>query len=188
MKIDPYAHGVLKPEAHDRLVADIENISRDASIQPKWIWTPLAETVSAKEVEWVRRFRYHREEGSSGLCLMGTDADGGVEDRMAAIAGALVRNFIRARVSTVGQLVERLSSGEPVPTSTCLLLPNFFIGKAMGAVLADWKTALLFDAILERHLSGLQTVVYVSSMKSLRSEYGAAFEQHIQSNYQILEF
>ncbi len=182
--MDPYASGILKREVHARLVADLDNIARDAAIQPKWIWTPLEQTVSPAEVEWVKRFRYHPHEGRAGLCLTGKSPEG-VEDRMCAIAGALVRNFIRARVYTVGQLIELLADGEPAPTSTCLLIPNFFLGKALGASLVDWKVTLLFDALLDRHLRGLQTVLYASDLKAMAVEYGAAIAQHVKSNYQL---
>jgi hypothetical protein len=185
--IDPYKTGVLVPEVHERLVLDIENIARDASIQPIHIMTPLAKAVTAKEVDWVRGFKRHPSEGVSGLCYVGKKPKQPIEDRMAAIAGALVRNFVRARIFTVGQMMEFLEDKRgSVPEASCLLIPNFFIEKAMAGQTSSWKIPPLLDLLLDRHLTGKQTVIYASSMEALAAEYGAAFEAHVNAHYTIV--
>lgn len=185
MLADPYATGVLKEEVHNRVVADIANIARDAAIQPHHIWTPLAETCTAKEVEWVRRFKFHSGEGVSGLCLTGKNPKVPIEDHMAAIAGALIRNFIRARVFTVGALLEMKANGS-APMPTCLLIPNFFFEKAEAGQVSSWKVPDLLDLLLDRHMQGLQTVIHVSSLPGLEAEYGSAFAKHIKGHYEIV--
>lgn len=182
---DPYETGVLDRHVHARLVADITNIARDAAIQAKWIWMPLADTVSPTEVDWVKKFHLHTAQGKTGFCLVG-EAKVSVEDRMSAIAGALLRNFVRARVFTIGQLLERTADRDTT-SATCLLVPNFFLGKAQGGHIPDWKVSLVYDLLLERHLSGRQTVIYVASMKALAVEYGAAIAKHINTNFHVLE-
>lgn len=179
---DPYATGVLHKAVHDRLVADLPDVARDALIQPRWIWTPLAEAVNPKIVDWVRTFRQHDD--VSGLCLTGSKAVA-VEDQISAIAGALVRNFIRARVFTVGHLLDALEAGFP-PSSTCLLIPNAYTGKASGAALPTWKVTALQDLLLDRHMRGQKTVIYVSDMNSFHIEYGSAFYNLVNNHYDIV--
>lgn len=178
--IDPFATGVLRPETHGRLVADIKNVAADAAIALDWLWTPLAESVSEDEVTWVKRFRFHVTEGEFGLVLTGK-ADG-VEDRMSAIAGALVRNFIRAQVITLGRLLDLHESGD-TPKASVLLVPNFFVGKAGGATLPNWKITALHDILLDRQMKGKQTVLYVSDQKAMAAEYGTVLAQFIASRY-----
>lgn len=178
---DPYASGVLKPEVHSRLVADLERIARDAAIQPRWVYTPLADQVPAGVLEWVRQFRSHVETGRTGLCLVG-GVNSGAESVMSAVAGALVRNFIRARVLTAGQVADMLDRGQS-PEATCLLVPNLHAGKTAGAAVPAWRAAMLLDLLLERHLSGLQTVIHVSELKALKTDFGSGFSAMLGSHY-----
>lgn len=183
---DPYATGVLDPDEHGRLVADIDHVARDANIQPHWIWTPLAEICSTAEIAWVRRFHFHKTEGISGLCYLGRDPDPEVEDRMAAMAGALTRNYVRARIMTVNGLIEAADNGA-VPDMSCLLIPNFFVEKAAGGTQAPWRVSVLLDALLHRQTLGLQTVLYVSDMDAMGAEYGSALKRHVSAHYRVVE-
>jgi hypothetical protein len=123
--------GVLDPEVHARLVADIDHIAAAAGITKDWILRPLAQTVPPDMVEWVKRYRFHAREGRTGLALIGRDIDPTPETAMSAMAGALTRNFILAQVMTLGQVMEALKDGMP-PVASCLLIPNFFIEKSQG--------------------------------------------------------
>jgi hypothetical protein len=179
-----FATGVLNPETHARFVADITSIAQDAAITPEWLWRPLADSVSGDEVTWVKRFKMHSREGVAGLCLTGKAPN--VEDRLSAIAGALVRNFIRARVFTVGHLFD-LNEAGAIPDPTCLVIPNFFLGKAGGTSIPAWKVSVLHDVLVERQMKGRQTVLYVSDMKALAAEYGSATAQFIASRYELVD-
>jgi hypothetical protein len=185
MKIDPFASGVLKPDAHGRLVADLENISRAVNIPQHWIWTPLADICAPAEVAWVKRFRFHTPEGRAGLCHLGREPKMEIETRMAAIAGALTRNFVRARMMTLNDVLAGLEDGE-VPDMTCLLIPNFFVEKKQGGNQPAWRVSQLFDLLVSRHTAGLQTVLYVSDMEMLGSEYGAAIKRHVAGLYELV--
>ena len=105
---------------------------------------------------------------------------------MYALAGALVRNFVRARVITVNSVIDQSQHGR-APEATCLLIPNFFLGKADGGGLPAWQVAILYDVLLARSAQGLQTVVYVSSLDLMKKEYGFNFTRLIQTNYKTLE-
>ena len=185
--LDPYASGVLHKQHHERLVAGIDGFARDAGIQPKWIWTRLADTCGPEEVEWVTKFRRHQADGESfGLCYLRKSPDAAPDVRMAAIAGALVRNFVRARVMTLGTVLDLLAAGEPVE-ATCLLIPNFFLAKNEGGTIAPWQVSALYDLLTHRGSMGLQTVISASSMVELGSEYGNAFSALVRNHYTVVE-
>lgn len=186
MNTDPYAAGVLDPEIHRRLVPNLERFARDANITPEWIWTPLGETCGPVEVGWVKRFRFHRGDKASGLVYVGWSPDPPVEDRMAAIAGVLIRNFINPRVMTVHELFNAANDGA-VPDISCLLVPDFFLGKAQGGDMPSWRVPLLLSALLQRHALGVQTVLHVSDPVAMGIEYGVALKRHIESHYVQVE-
>ena len=178
-----YKSGVLQKAHHERLVANIDGFARDAGIQPFWIWTPLAETVSAAEIDYVREFRRHRVEGKvQGLAYFRVTTKAEPERHMAALAGALVRNFVRARVMTLGKVLDAMAKHEEVE-ATCLLIPNFHLSKNEGGNIASWQVQHLHDLLVQRGQSGLQTVVYVSDFDSLRHDYGFALSRLIETNY-----
>ena len=123
LRTDPYATNVLNPAIHSRLVADIETYANDARIMPEAIWTPMAHACGADEINYVKRFKFHRSEGIAGLVFTGKgDAD--IDGRMRVMAGALVRNFIRARVMVATELVDAIDD-DGIPDMSALLLPNF---------------------------------------------------------------
>jgi hypothetical protein len=183
MHTDPYASGVLTKEHHDRLVADLDGHAKDAGIQQHWIWTPLAATCGGTEIDYVRRFKKHRVGGLiHGLCYVKASFAPDVEDRMFALAGAMVRNFVRGRVMTVGAVLDRIAKADPLDASA-LLIPNFFIAKAQGGGISSWHIAALYDLLVQRAARGDQTVIYATSLDDLGNEYGASFGALVQSHF-----
>jgi hypothetical protein len=185
--MDYYASGVLNPDVHARLVANIENIAADVGIQSHWITAPLIDTCGPQEIEWTRQFKFHAVNHRSGLVLTGRHAQPSPVNRMAAIAGALTRNFVACRVTTLNAMLALVMSGE-MPDVSCLLVPNFFTGKApTGGASPGWRTALLLDALLERHAKGQQTVLYVSDEVSMGMEYGEMLRKHLEQYFSTTE-
>ena len=101
---------------------------------------------------------------------------------MAAIAGALVRNFIRARVITLGAVLDEIAEDGP-PEATCLLIPNFFTPKAEGGTIATWQVSALYDLLVRRGAQSLQTVICCPSIEQLGMEYGAAFSTLVNQSF-----
>lgn len=184
--VNPYDSGVLDEEVHARLVQDIHNVALDANIQPYWIWTKLSDVCNPQVVDWVKTFRKHKVDGTSGLCLVGKLPQPSPLDQCCAIAGALTRNFIRARVFTLGQMLEKLDKHDP-PTATCLVIPNFFIEEAMGGHVAKWNQSTMADYLLQRRQAGLQTVIYATDMIRLEKEYGLTLSNFIKQHYVTVE-
>jgi hypothetical protein len=67
-----------------------------------------------------------------------------------------------------------------------LLIPNFFLSAAEGGTLASWQISSLFDYLTYRHIAGLQTVVYASSLDLMAKEYGLAFQRMAEAHYKQL--
>ena len=180
---DPYASGVLHKERDERLVAGLAKFSRDAGIQPYWVWTPIAELCGDAEREYLTAFRRQKNGALRGLAYVGEE-NGAVlmEDRMSAIAGLLTRNYVRARLITVGVLLERIAAGD-TPDHDCLLIPNFYMRKTDGGGIAPWQVAALCDLLLQRAASGQQTVVFVGSMTGLEAQYGPSCAALIKTRF-----
>lgn len=107
-------------------------------------------------MDWLINFH---DNGRPGLVLTGPDA----VRRCMAIAAALVRNFIDARVRTVDQMLD-----DPVE-ATVLLCPNFHL---IGSkTMPGWRIQKLYDLLLERYTRDLPTVVWVDSLLGVK-DYG----------------
>ena len=142
---DPWATKALDATRHKRLVMQKDKYASDAGIAPHFIWTPLAETCPTEEEQsWVKRYKFHRSEGFSGLLYLGDQFDPTIEVRMSGIAGALVRNFIRARLMSMETVYQFMKAGE-APTADCLLLPTFSAAKA-----DDRRQAQVSDMLIQR--------------------------------------
>ena len=187
LAVDPYASKVLVKEVHDRLVADIDNFARDAGIQKHWIWTSLKGIASNAEITYGRQFKQHQVSGAvSGLAYVGRDDELVVDDRMAALAGFLLRNFVRAKLMTLSAVLDAAKDGY-ISDATCLLVPNFFMSKKEGGGLPGWQVNLLLDLLTARKVHGLQTVIYVSDMDAMAQEYGLALSKMVAGNFAIVE-
>ncbi len=187
MAFDHFASGVLSPDHHDRLVANIDHYAKDAGIQPKWISTSLADTCGPEEVDYIRNFHFHRTGGKvQGLCYLRATPEADPETRMAAMAGALVRNFIRARVMTLGTVLDRIAKGGSVD-ATVLLVPNFCLSKDEGGSIATWQSHAMYDLLIQRANDGLQTVLYATSIVDLKAVCGLAPGRMIESHFLKIE-
>jgi hypothetical protein len=182
VRVDPYEFGVLQKDHHERLVADLDGYAKDAGILPHWIFQGLPDNVSSVERAYLKSFRRNTDEGVFGLVMTGDNSKGIVETRMAAMAGALVRNFIRARVMTLGSVLDLLPRQE-MPNLSALLIPNFFLSQANGGTVAPWQVNALFDYLVYRQVTGLQTVIYASDLSLLGKEYGLAFKSHVEVHF-----
>lgn len=180
--LEAYESGVLRPDVHDRLVADLDRICRTAGVPKYLVWTALATNCNEVEVDYVTRYRQHTQQGNhiGGLCYVGM---GSPLVRMQAVAAALLRNFIDARVMTLQEAIEQANKGQL--TASCLLIPNFHGGD--GGKLPAWQLQLLNSLIIERFTAGLQTCLCVSDMGKMSSDYGNLLASHIKTQFITVE-
>lgn len=172
---------VLDPEYHERLILKLDAFAADAAIHPRFIKNPLGDFGNDAIREWLRHFRQHTDNGSSGLVLVGPDPVS--VDRMSAIAGALLRNFIRSRVVTLHTMLE--AEVDSMLDWTCLLIPNFYVPKSEGGGVASWKVTELHDMLVERRLAGKQTILSVQDLAGLSTDYGVVLQAFIEANMHV---
>jgi hypothetical protein len=180
---DPWENGVLSREAHGRLVMQRDKYAADAGIPAPFIWAKLDDVLPGDDEQaWVRRYKFHRPDGYSGLVYLGNGFDPTIEVRMCGIAGALVRNFIRARVLSMETVYQHMRVGE-TPEATCLLLPTFAEVRP-----DDRRSSMIADLLIERwHDSHSQTVVCAPSLEHLGKLYGGFVRDHVAAHYRQIK-
>lgn len=174
--------GILNREYHDRLLADLKRFANKAGIPPEFVWSKMSKYCTDDDMTWVRKMREGKD---NGLVYVGTGFDVPVEDKMMAIAGACLRNYIDAQVMSVQEISARLKN-DNMPNCTVCLVPNFAMSSLDLASVAPWQAAALLGWLYSRMAKNLKTVLYVGSFNSLDKEYGEAMVKHIKVHYKVI--
>ena len=181
-----YESGVLLPEVHNRLVQDIDRIARKANIPESMVLMKMSSFgCSEEEIAYVRKLKAMSAQGVYGLIYKGKEGKYSVLSRMMAVAGACLRNFVDARVMTL-QDVFQATKDNAMPEPTVLLIPNFYASKSEGGHVPDWHLANLLGLLYSRQSKGLQTFLYVSDLKAMRSDYGDLITMHLSKNFKTV--
>jgi len=165
----------LNQRFHDRIIADRERICAVAGIQEKHLLESMIEYCRPAEIDWVRHFKKYRAEGIPGLLITYSRRPGTICE---AIAGALVRNYIDARVIPLNSVFNECLDGGDLSASDVLLVPNLYVA-ASSTTLPSWKIQVLHDLLLARTLRSRMNVLYVESLDGLTSSYGQAFADYL---------
>lgn len=173
--------GILDRTYHDRLLLNLDGFCKRAGVPQQFVLTRLNQYCTPKEVEWVRALRRPTK---FGLCFTGK-SDAEVLERMLAIGGACLRNYIDSRVMSVQTVLGYLKA-DNMPTPTVLLIPNFYLEKDEGGDQPSWLVSYLLGMLYSRLGSSLKTVIYVQDLNGLGKRYGAAFKAHIEAHYEII--
>jgi hypothetical protein len=180
---EAFTSGILNKEYHDRLLVDIDGITDVAGIPPEYLWTRLSEVCQEADIEWVKSIKKHNDHG---LALVNSGAKKGkpVTDRMMAITGACLRNYIDARVMPLQSVLAALKE-DNMPMPSILLIPNFCLGNNDGGNIPAWQVSSLLGMLYSRLAKDLKTVVYIESLSGLEKSYGESFRHHIESHFSI---
>lgn len=170
-------NSILDPVHHQRLIADLEHVCQTANVLPMYVHQSMKGIAHPDEIEWVKHFRDHQTNGT-GMVITGSESP---ETRMMSIAGALIRNFVDARVISLTNMLS-LREMNALPDCTVMLVPNLFLRSA-GKALPAWKVQIVYDILLARMTSNRPTVVYVEDLDALAAEYGRVFKDHLSQNY-----
>jgi hypothetical protein len=170
-------NSILDPEHHKRLLLDLPGICQVANVLPMYVHHSMKDYCTPAEIDWVVNFRDYQAQGT-GLVLTGTASP---EERMMAIAGAFLRNFVDARVMSLTTVLD-LKDMKALPDPTVMLIPNLFL-RSVGKALPAWKVQIVYDILLHRLTSNKPTVVYVEDMVALAAEYGRVFADHLTKHY-----
>lgn len=172
---------VLDSVKHARLIANMAHIAETANVPQHMIRRSSKPYLSKAEMEWLVHFRAYQEKGQ-GMVLSGMQSIA-PDLKMMAIAAALIRNFIDARVMPIGQVISLMEDDE-MPSPTVLLIPNLY-AQSVGKSLPDWKVQHVYDLLIQRVVAQKPTVAYVENFDLLGSVYGPLFAQHLQQHYKL---
>jgi hypothetical protein len=176
---EAFAPDLLSKEHHDRLILDLTRVVKTAGVPPSAVWTRLSSVCDKEgDYKWVRDFRINED---GGMVYVGKSSTP-IEEKMKAIVGAFLRNYLDARMMTVQDVIRRLKE-DVMPMPTLLLIPNFCLDKADGGDIASWDVSSLLGMLIDRASSGKKTVVYISSWATLEKQYGASFVEHFRTYY-----
>jgi hypothetical protein len=174
MNINAPPKSVLDPERHKRLLEDLEHICSIAHVPQKHVRESMVGYCDSLEIDWVTNFRLYRET-YPGLLIEGHKDS---TDRCMAIAGALLRNFIDARVVSVNKILEYHETNS-IPEPTVLVISNLQINNH-GKPFTAWQLAVIYDVLVRRWTANLPTVVAIDNMDSLKQTYGLSFGQFLE--------
>lgn len=177
-----FTAGILDENFHARLLAGLPKWAAIAGIPPQYVWTKLSDYCTGDDLEWVRTLK--TVEGS-GMVYTGTNHQVPVGDKMMAIAGACLRNYVDARFMPVQTILTHLKDGD-MPDATVVLVPNFCMAHGEVSSVAPWEPAALLGWLYSRMTHNHQTVLYVGNMKTLEATYGEAIAAHLNNHFHIL--
>lgn len=169
-------NGLIDEYYHDQLLADISAVVRQAGIPERYVWTSLTEYCGEDEIEYVSHLKH--SDSHIGMVYIGKVGGKPVNERMMAIAGACLRNYINAKVMTVYDVMDAMKDGE-MPSPTVLLIPDFYD----GTVHAEWRLSGLMGMLYKREQQDKKTILYVSDKKGLGSAYGEQFAKHLSGKF-----
>jgi hypothetical protein len=172
---------VLDAVRHSRLIQDLDHVCSVANVPRSFVHRSMKLFCDADEIDYVVNFRLYREHKAGLVMVNKTNPD----TRCMAICGALVRNFIDARVIPLNTLLDMIEAKD-VPEPTVMIIPNLFVSQ-VGKALPAWKIQAVYDLLLTRFTQNRPTVVAVESMTGLQSAYGLAFAQHLQAHYKLAD-
>ncbi len=167
----------LDKVAHKRLIGSTSFYAEMAGIEELWLWQPLAGSVAPNEVKWVYNYHMLRNKRVCGLLYLGDyELDGddtplSVGERMQAMTGALVRNFIDARCRSLAEAVEE------EPNCDCLMIHDLALHEKVPFKLKDPGARM----IMNRARRGLKTVLYGHSIELIKDEFGESLANHLNS-------
>jgi hypothetical protein len=156
---------ILDPKKHERLIAGMDDVVYRSGVSRRFIESTAVDHCGKAELEWLIHFH---DQGLPGLKLLGPRSI----ERCMALGGALIRNWIDARVRTLDQMLD-----DPAD-ATVLICPNFYLAHA-GKSMPAWRTQKLYDLLITRFQADQPTVLWVESDLGLK-DYGQAMYDLLQ--------
>jgi len=169
--------GCLDKEYHARLIEMLYDVSRQAHIKTEYITTSAANWCTEAEMAWLQSF--HMDTLSkSGLVVVNRRNS---INAMSAMVGALIRNYIDARVIMTHELIDM----EPREI-TAIAVPNFYLHSINAGSVAKWEAPMILEWLWARYSAGKKNILFVENLASMRTEYGTAISDFLHENYIIL--
>lgn len=172
---------VLSRERHTMLIADRDGIAARAGLGAVYmerIWQPLPAAVSQGERGWM--ISIVKDRRAPNLWASGSPA--AAADRFRWYTGALLRNFVDARIMTTGMIVDHMMDGRPFK-ATVLFIPDFCIIDESEKRSEPVKRTVL-DLVRRRLQQGEITCVYAPKDPQIISRaYGFGFAEEMSTHF-----
>lgn len=177
------ADSIIQDERFDPLRRNLTKFCQTAGIPERFVHHSMSTLpgVTEQEMNWIRHFKRNLSSGVAGYVLVGQDNP---ENRLMGAVGALLRNYVDARVITLASLLDYQEAGN-VPQCTALMIPNLYTD-AGAKGLPPWKVQIVYDILLSRLTTGKATFGYVESMEGLAKAYGKFFADHLNTHYTMV--
>ena len=180
VKIPPGS--VLNPARHANLMQRLDEMCKTANIQQLYIHRSIKDFCGEAELHWVQNYEFHEQEGHGGLILVGGAKP---EERCQAITACLVRNYLDARVTSLGSVLDTKEPLSELADPRIMVIPNLFV-QTHGKPLMGHQIQRLYDLFLMRLTSNKPVVAYVESMAKLEDTYGPLFADHLRSHFTLV--
>lgn len=178
-----YEPGVLQYEFHERFVLNIEFYADMAGVPVHFLYHSAESIFSEKDTKYVAGWQDLDTSQISGGIYYGADPN--IMDRMYAMVGLMLRNYIDAKFITAQNLLIELKEGREVE-NTMVCIPNFCLPKSSGGNIAPWESATILGWVLSRHGNGKQTLLYTDKYNLIEKQYGMTLKHHINKNFMKL--
>lgn len=174
--------GLINRSHHAPLLRDAGRLTREAGIPERALYLSMVSLCSKDELEYVRHLPQMANQGVYGLMVEGLNPVRPILSRFNAMAGALLRNYINARVAPLTDVLAALKTGEMEQYSV-LLIPDLYLGQQERHAVAPWQTVMLLGLLYNRQAANRQTVVYVESLPAMGEAYSVQLQQHLQQYF-----
>ena len=169
---------ILDPVAHARLIRELLEVLRVANVPPQFVHSSAKSYCSETELDWLTNFHEQREAGVAGLAMIGVEAP---ENRCMAICGALLRNFVDARLVPLNVLIDDPQAGM---SASVLVIPNFYM-RTYGKAIPAWKVQPIYDVLLARMTAVKPSVLFIESLKDMEAQWGPGMASLIKNHYRV---
>ena len=176
---DVFAPGKLDPRFHAPLVNELTRFSSEAGISPRDV-SGADYHLTDFEVSYLKHFRVHAAQGKAGLLYIGVHSPP-VQARMKSVCGALLRNYISARLMFRDDLVHTLWDLKRQPKFDLIAVPDLAVDGLPDApkrAVAAW--------FMRRLSRGEQTVIGVSSKKVIADLLGPD-NDYLKAHFGVLD-
>lgn len=178
-KKEIYEAGCLKPEDHRALVDNFYGYAAAAGLggaNCQYIWKPL-QAPNAVEVTAFKNFSQLSAKGQRGLLYCGNSLSNAT-DRLMAVTGCMVRNYVDARFTTIEKALHVYAEEKEIH-GRVLCIANFFMnGGSLG-----WKKNILYDFLLQLAGEDKLLFAFVQDFDVMAKEYGPAVTDYLSTRF-----
>ncbi len=177
-----FSKGCLTPDKHGPLVAEIDKFAAVAGLggaNKRYIWEPLEKyNLSDMEVTVLKGLKQLSSLGKGGVIYVG-QKPAAIADRLMALTGCMVRNYVDARFTPLEHLITEYKEQRCIAAEVACV-PNLH---TEATCLQAWQKSLLSDLLLHHMSEGKLIFGYVQNPTKMQADYPAAIHDLLKSRF-----